>query len=401
MSDDDKGFVLSPEEIECLKDRKWWCFLLSSIFTFLAGLLIVLIWRAMSIICCRKDPSPEYSQSDLKQQNLPKPPRQAKEEFEGTFVTDAKDWAGELISGQTTTGRILVVLVFVLSIASLIIYFIDASSEGVEQCKEWSSNMTQQIDLAFNIFFMVYFFIRFIAASDKLWFMLEMYSFVDYFTIPPSFVSIYLDRTWIGLRFLRALRLMTVPDILQYLNILKTSSSIRLAQLVSIFISVWLTAAGIIHLLENSGDPLDFSNPHRLSYWTCVYFLIVTMSTVGYGDVYCETILGRTFLVFFLLVGLAVFASWIPEITELVGNRTKYGGEHRVEHGKRYCKSHLLLALSLSRSIFLSSIFISLYNSSITRSRCKFHVSKKNNFSFEQYIPVIPSHLFRCPSIAS
>lgn len=52
-----------------------------------------------------------------------------------------------------------------------------------------------------------------------------------------------------GLRFLRALRLMTVPDILQYLNVLKTSSSIRLAQLVSIFISVWLTAAGIIHLV--------------------------------------------------------------------------------------------------------------------------------------------------------
>ena len=102
--------------------------------------------------------------------------------------------------------------------------------------------------------------------------MLELYSFVDYFTIPPSFVSIYLDRTWIGntaqfliaynnfhkmdmiffpgLRFLRALRLMTVPDILQYLNILKTSTSIRLAQLISIFISVWLTAAGIIHLVS-------------------------------------------------------------------------------------------------------------------------------------------------------
>lgn len=42
--------------------------------------------------------------------------------------------------------------------------------------------------------------LQFIAASDKLWFMLEMYSFVDYFTIPPSFVSIYLDRTWIGKR---------------------------------------------------------------------------------------------------------------------------------------------------------------------------------------------------------
>ena len=171
----------------------------------------------------------------------------------------------------------------------------------MEKCIPWSANITQQIDLAFNIFFMVYFFIRvswknlkkeysidfkknffittnkliffqFIAASDKFWFMLELYSFVDYFTIPPSFVSIYLDRTWIGntaqfltaynnfhkmnmisfpgLRFLRALRLMTVPDILQYLNILKTSTSIRLAQLISIFISVWLTAAGIIHLVS-------------------------------------------------------------------------------------------------------------------------------------------------------
>ncbi|XP_017122540.1 calcium-activated potassium channel slowpoke isoform X12 [Drosophila elegans] len=317
---------------DCLKVRKYWCFLLSSIFTFLAGLLVVLLWRAFAFICCRKEPDLGPNDPKQKEQKASR----NKQEFEGTFMTEAKDWAGELISGQTTTGRILVVLVFILSIASLIIYFVDASSEEVERCQKWSNNITQQIDLAFNIFFMVYFFIRFIAASDKLWFMLEMYSFVDYFTIPPSFVSIYLDRTWIGLRFLRALRLMTVPDILQYLNVLKTSSSIRLAQLVSIFISVWLTAAGIIHLLENSGDPLDFNNAHRLSYWTCVYFLIVTMSTVGYGDVYCETVLGRTFLVFFLLVGLAIFASCIPEIIDLIGTRAKYGGTLKNEKGRRH-----------------------------------------------------------------
>ncbi|KAG4075702.1 hypothetical protein HA402_003527 [Bradysia odoriphaga] len=320
-------------EVICLQGRKWWCFLLSSIFTFIAGLSVVLLWRVFAFICCRKEP--ELAPNDPKQKEQ-KANRQGKQEFEGTFMTEAKDWAGELISGQTTTGRILVVLVFILSIASLIIYFIDASNEYVEMCTRFSENITQQIDLAFNIFFMVYFFIRFIAASDKLWFMLEMYSFVDYFTIPPSFVSIYLQRTWIGLRFLRALRLMTVPDILQYLNVLKTSSSIRLAQLVSIFISVWLTAAGIIHLLENSGDPFDFLNSQKLSYWTCVYFLIVTMSTVGYGDVFCMTILGRTFLVFFLLVGLAMFASSIPEIIELVGSGSKYGGELKREHGKRH-----------------------------------------------------------------
>ena len=81
------------------------------------------------------------------------------------------------------------------------------------------------------------------AATDKLHFMFEIGSFVDYFTIPPMFVSIFLDRTWIGinnlhlvlsfilvttgLRFLRVLRLMSIPDILQYLNVLKLSTSIR------------------------------------------------------------------------------------------------------------------------------------------------------------------------------
>jgi potassium large conductance calcium-activated channel subfamily M alpha member 1 len=89
---------------ECLIDRKWWCFLLSSIFTFLAGLLIVLLWRAFVFICCRKEP--ELSPNDPKQKE--QKANRGKQEFEGTFMTEAKDWAGELISGQTTTGRILV-----------------------------------------------------------------------------------------------------------------------------------------------------------------------------------------------------------------------------------------------------------------------------------------------------
>ena len=92
-------------DLDCLKGRKWWCFLLSSIFTFLAGLLVVLLFRAFAFICCRKEP--ELAPNDPKQKEQ-KANRQGKQEFEGTFMTEAKDWAGELISGQTTTGRILV-----------------------------------------------------------------------------------------------------------------------------------------------------------------------------------------------------------------------------------------------------------------------------------------------------
>lgn len=57
--------------------------------------------------------------------------------------------------------------------------------------------------------------------------------------------------------------------------------------------------------VENSGDPWEnFQNSQSLSYWECVYLLMVTMSTVGYGDVYAKTTLGRLFMVFFILGGL-------------------------------------------------------------------------------------------------
>ena len=45
-----------------------------------------------------------------------------------------------------------------------------------------------------------------------------------------------IKHTLLGLRFLRALRLMTVPDILQYLNILKTSTSIRFLKILLHFL---------------------------------------------------------------------------------------------------------------------------------------------------------------------
>nr|AHY22057.1 SLO-1 [Brugia malayi] len=337
---------MTDDERKCLDERKYWCFLLSSIVTFCVSMLLVVIWRIIAHIFCqrreREETDAVFDQDEGKHELLKGDLDGIaikQEEVQIGWMTEAKDWAGELISGQSMTGRILVVLVFVLSIGSLIIYFYDASHPNfqVETCVSWSDSPSQQIDLGFNIFFLIYFFIRFIAASDKVWFLLEVYSFIDYFTIPPSFVAIYLERNWLGLRFLRALRLMTVPDILQYLNVLKTSSSIRLTQLLSIFISVCLTGAGFVHVLENSGDPFkNFANTHRITYWDCVYFLLVTMSTVGYGDIYCTTFLGRLFMVFFILGGLAMFASYIPEIADLIGSRQKYGGEYKGEHGKKH-----------------------------------------------------------------
>ncbi|XP_027862024.1 calcium-activated potassium channel subunit alpha-1a isoform X18 [Xiphophorus couchianus] len=345
-----EGVVIPyTSEVPCddYGQRMWWAFLASSMVTFFGGLFIILLWRTLKYlwtVCCHCNIKHKEAQKVNNPANNPtadkttKGPDEKEEAAasEVGWMTSVKDWAGVMISAQTLTGRVLVVLVFALSIGALGIYFID-SSDPIESCQNFYKDFTLQIDMAFNVFFLLYFGLRFIAANDKLWFWLEVNSVVDFFTVPPVFVSVYLNRSWLGLRFLRALRLIQFSEILQFLNILKTSNSIKLVNLCSIFISTWLTAAGFIHLVENSGDPWEnFENSQSLSYWECVYLLMVTMSTVGYGDVYAKTTLGRLFMVFFILGGLAMFASYVPEIIELIGNRKKYGGSYSAVNGRKH-----------------------------------------------------------------
>lgn len=95
----------------------------------------------------------------------------------------------------------------------------------------------------------------------------------------------------------------------------------------------------MIFLLENSGDPFaspPYSNAVELNYGDCLYFAIVTMSTVGYGDISPQTVLGRVFSCFFILCALAAFASCIPEIVEMFLASSKYSGAYASRPGKRH-----------------------------------------------------------------
>ena len=56
----DEQTVLSDEE--CLKERKWWVFLLSSVLTFIVGVMSVVVARGFVALCCRKDED-DYTQA--------------------------------------------------------------------------------------------------------------------------------------------------------------------------------------------------------------------------------------------------------------------------------------------------------------------------------------------------
>ena len=111
---------------ECIQERHWYAFLASSLIFFGAGLVVILIYRLIAWFCCRKKKNVQVSYKSAAKQPPPvvEPPPAAGTPGTGRpgtasflnktpdpeigWMTEAKDWAGELISGQTTTGRILV-----------------------------------------------------------------------------------------------------------------------------------------------------------------------------------------------------------------------------------------------------------------------------------------------------
>ncbi|XP_021230461.1 potassium channel subfamily U member 1 isoform X2 [Numida meleagris] len=240
-----------------------------------------------------------------------------------------------MLSAQTSMGRVLMILVFLLNIGTLIIYFIDLA-EAEQSAFSFPGGLIY-VDTFFHAFFIFYFGLRFVAADDKLRFWLELNSLVDFFTVSPVSVPAFSSRNCFGLRFLRALRLLDLPRILQILRITKDDYSIKLSKLFAVFISTWLTAAGFIHLVENSGDPwIQPANSQPLTYFKCMYLVMVTMSTVGYGDIVVQTALGRTFICFFIIAGLVLFANLIPEVLEIVQSRKSYKSSYEVMSGKNF-----------------------------------------------------------------
>lgn len=112
----------STSNEDCLNERKWYIFLLSSLVTFFAGFLIIAVYRLILWVCCHRrkniaqakvanhtGPLPTPDKSKVSTASAPGGTLFLKSpDPEIGWMTEAKDWAGELISGQTMTGRILV-----------------------------------------------------------------------------------------------------------------------------------------------------------------------------------------------------------------------------------------------------------------------------------------------------
>ncbi|VAW55408.1 Potassium voltage-gated channel subfamily KQT; possible potassium channel, VIC family [hydrothermal vent metagenome] len=144
------------------------------------------------------------------------------------------------------------------------------------------------------------------AFIGRLRYMMTPLALIDILAILPFFLSLYFV---IDLRFLRALRLLRLFKLTRYspalnalLDVIKKESSALVAAFIVLLVMLVIAASGI-HLLEGHVQKEAFGSIPRAMWWA-----IVTLSTVGYGDVTPVTAGGQIFGGAISLIGIGMFA---------------------------------------------------------------------------------------------
>jgi voltage-gated potassium channel len=153
--------------------------------------------------------------------------------------------------------------------------------------------------------FSVEYLTRLFKSSDKLKFVFSFMGVIDLISILPFYLNL-----GSGSRALRIIRLFRIFRLLKLARYNKAISRFHQAFIsvkeelvlffLASFILIYLVSVGIYYF-ENEAQPQDFQSIIHSFWWS-----VVTLTTVGYGDVYPVTIGGKIFTFFVLMIGVGI-----------------------------------------------------------------------------------------------
>jgi len=166
-----------------------------------------------------------------------------------------------------------------------------------------------EIEWAFTALFTVEYLIRVWCAPNRKGYMLSIYGLVDLLALLPTYLSLLLPQT-APLLVIRLLRILRIFRVLRLLSLLSEANELaaalrRSARKVFVFFSLMIILTTIfgclMYVIEGAANGFD-TIPKS------IYWAIVTITTVGYGDVIPLTPLGRLIASIGMLIGYAVIA---------------------------------------------------------------------------------------------
>lgn len=189
----------------------------------------------------------------------------------------------------------------------IILSVITFSLETLPNLSPENRRLLSVIEVFCVVVFTVEYLLRIYVADHKFKFIFSFFGLIDLFAILPFYLSFGVDLR--SLRLLRLLRLFRLLKLVRYNRaMLQFTKAMLLArEQIILFMGVTLiliyfSAVGIYYF-ENEAQPEHFTSIFDSLWWS-----IITLTTVGYGDVYPITVGGRMFTFLILLIGLGIVA---------------------------------------------------------------------------------------------
>jgi voltage-gated potassium channel len=226
-----------------------------------------------------------------------------------------------IFEADTPGGRafdIALLLAILLSVAAVLL-------ESVADIRARQGAALRTVEWVFTILFTVEYIFRLICVGRPTRYATSFFGIVDFLAIVPTYLSVLLPGAQ-SLIVIRALRLLRVFRVLKLAHFVGEASMLRAAlhasfRKIVVFLGTVLTLVLIIgalmYLIE--GERHGFTNIPKSIYWA-----IVTMTTVGYGDIAPATVLGRFLASAVMIIGYGIIAVPTGIVTvELAGVRKR------------------------------------------------------------------------------
>lgn len=197
----------------------------------------------------------------------------------------------------------------VVLIWSIVLSIVAVLLDSVQSINQRYGELLYAVEWFFTILFTIEYILRLACVGRPMAYATSFFGIIDFLAFAPTYVSLFIPGTQylIVIRFLRVLRVFRVLKLAEYIGegqeLLRALSGTR--RKIFLFLTTVLTLVVILgslmYLIE--GREHGFTSIPRSIYWA-----IVTLTTVGYGDIHPHTELGQALASVVMILGYSIIA---------------------------------------------------------------------------------------------
>ena len=267
-------------------------------------------------------------------------------EREHNFIPERVRWKRKLFriifKSDTKLGKLFDIFLLILIVLSTFIVMM----ESVRIFDAKLHNVFVIVEIVITAVFTVEYILRVMTIKNKKDYIFSFFGIIDFLAILPFYLSLFIPITkyFLIIRMLRMLRIFRILNLMDFMNdgyfivrALKNSS--RKIYIFLLFLMIFSVIVGsMMFMVEGHREGFE-SIPQS------VYWAVVTVTTVGYGDVSPGTPLGKFLSVLLMLAGYSIIAVPTGIVTaEMRNKRQEIGkmcdrcGNNDIDDDSRFCK---------------------------------------------------------------